>query len=187
MLKLKREAEERTDVIVKVGNKWRIKGKTQKYWDAQYDTKADAQAALRAYWANKKESYCVENNSTDRLEQTLSRMSDTAYGIIRYGVESSNICDLLETAAENLDVDWHDKDQMVQDDLDKEMRRIEADATECCSKIIDAIDSLSPLSNLAPIQLSYLEKELRNLNCYGAKPLDEPSEYVAVVIPCTVP
>ena len=52
------EAEkDRTDVIVKVGNKWRIKGKKQKYWDAEYDTKADAQAALRAYWANKGESF----------------------------------------------------------------------------------------------------------------------------------
>ena len=47
------EEDERTDVIVKVGNRWKIKGKKQKYWDADYDTKADAQAALRAYWANK--------------------------------------------------------------------------------------------------------------------------------------
>lgn len=53
---LKEADKERTDVIVKVGNKWRIKGKKQKYWDAEYDTKADAQDALRAYWANKGES-----------------------------------------------------------------------------------------------------------------------------------
>lgn len=45
--------KERTDVIVKVGNKWRILGKKIKYWPAEYDTKADAEAALRAYWANK--------------------------------------------------------------------------------------------------------------------------------------
>ena len=52
------EAEkERTDVIVKVGNKWRILGKKVKYWPAEYDTKADAEAALRAYWANKHESF----------------------------------------------------------------------------------------------------------------------------------
>ena len=41
-------------VIRKVGNKWRILKKNRKdYWDAEYDTKAEAQAALRAYWANK--------------------------------------------------------------------------------------------------------------------------------------
>lgn len=44
-------------VIRKVGNKWRILKKNRKdYWDAEYDTKADAEAALRAYWANKRES-----------------------------------------------------------------------------------------------------------------------------------
>ncbi len=58
------EAEERTDVIVKVGNKWKVKGKKQKYWDADYDTKADAQAALRAYWANKHESVTNSNKKT---------------------------------------------------------------------------------------------------------------------------
>lgn len=47
------EEKERTDVIVKVGNKWRIKGRKTLYWPAKYDTKADAEAALRAYWANK--------------------------------------------------------------------------------------------------------------------------------------
>lgn len=52
-----REAEAEDGVIVKVGNKWRIRGKKVKYWDAEYDTKADAQAALRAYWANKGESF----------------------------------------------------------------------------------------------------------------------------------
>jgi len=54
---VEKEDEERTDVIVKVGNKWRIKGRKVKYWNAEYDTKADAQAALRAYWANKHECY----------------------------------------------------------------------------------------------------------------------------------
>ena len=46
--------KERTDVIVKVVNKWRIKGKKTLYWPAKYDTKSDAEAALKAYWANKK-------------------------------------------------------------------------------------------------------------------------------------
>ena len=47
------EEKERTDVIVKVNGKWRVKGKKVKYWPAEYDTKADAEDALRAYWANK--------------------------------------------------------------------------------------------------------------------------------------
>lgn len=62
------EEKERTDVIVKVGNKWRIRGKKQRYWDAEYDTKADAEAALRAYWANKHES----RNLT--IEQRIKRL-----------------------------------------------------------------------------------------------------------------
>lgn len=46
--------EDESGVIKKVGNKWKILKKDKKsYWDADYDTKADAQAALRAYWANK--------------------------------------------------------------------------------------------------------------------------------------
>ena len=41
-------------VIRKVGNKWKILKKNRKdYWDADYKTKKDAEAALRAYWANK--------------------------------------------------------------------------------------------------------------------------------------
>ena len=50
------EAEKEDDgVIRKVGNKWRILKKNRKdYWDAEYDTKKDAEAALRAYWANKR-------------------------------------------------------------------------------------------------------------------------------------
>ena len=55
MVKLRRESSSvRTGVIRKVGNKWRILKKNRKdYWPAEYDTKADAEAALRAYWANK--------------------------------------------------------------------------------------------------------------------------------------
>jgi hypothetical protein len=40
-----------------VGNKWKILRKDRKhYWDAEYDTKEDAENALKAYWANKHES-----------------------------------------------------------------------------------------------------------------------------------
>lgn len=54
-----------TGVIRKVGSKWKILKKNRKdYWNAEYDTKADAQAALRAYWANKHEC----NNHIDSLK-----------------------------------------------------------------------------------------------------------------------
>lgn len=46
--------KESDGVIRKVGNKWKILKKNRKdYWNADYKTKKDAQAALRAYWANK--------------------------------------------------------------------------------------------------------------------------------------
>ena len=54
--KLMDEEDERTDVIRKVGNSWRILGKKAKYWPAHYKTKTDAENALKAYWANKHES-----------------------------------------------------------------------------------------------------------------------------------
>lgn len=50
------EEKENTSVIKKVGNKWKILKKDRKhYWNAEYDTKADAENALKAYWANKHE------------------------------------------------------------------------------------------------------------------------------------
>ena len=53
--------EELEDVIVKVGDYWRIKGHAGKgtntpergYWKAKYKSKESAQAALKAYFANK--------------------------------------------------------------------------------------------------------------------------------------
>lgn len=68
MIKLKRLVEnDDTGVIRKVGSKWRILKKNRKdYWNAEYDTKADAQAALRAYWANKHE--CLNQSKPIILE-----------------------------------------------------------------------------------------------------------------------
>ena len=41
---------DKNSVIRKVGNKWKILRKNRKdYWDAEYNTKKDAEAALRAY------------------------------------------------------------------------------------------------------------------------------------------
>ena len=53
--------EELHDVIVKVGDYWRIKGHAGKgtntpkcgYWKAKYETKEKAKNALKAYFANK--------------------------------------------------------------------------------------------------------------------------------------
>ena len=54
--------EELHDVIVKVGDYWRIKGHAGKgtntpkmgYWKAKYETKEKAEAALKAYFAHKR-------------------------------------------------------------------------------------------------------------------------------------
>ena len=53
--------EELHDVIVKVGDYWRIKGHAGKgtntpkrgYWKAKYETKEKAENALKAYFAHK--------------------------------------------------------------------------------------------------------------------------------------
>jgi len=54
-------SEELHDVIVKVGDYWRIKGHAGKgtntpkqgYWKAKYTSKKKAENALKAYFANK--------------------------------------------------------------------------------------------------------------------------------------
>ena len=58
---LNEEEQERTDVIRKVGNSWRILGKKVRHWPAHYKTKTDAENALKAYWANKHE--CVRRRN----------------------------------------------------------------------------------------------------------------------------
>lgn len=62
--------EEDDGVIRKVGNKWKILKKSRRsYWDADFDTKSDAEAALRAYWANKRES--LENDHRSLVERFM--------------------------------------------------------------------------------------------------------------------
>jgi len=48
-------------VIKKVGNKWRIEGKGGKLWKAEYDSKEDAEAGLRGYFAQKNEAVIRED------------------------------------------------------------------------------------------------------------------------------
>lgn len=68
------EAKDNDSVIVRVGDKWRIKGKKSRYWDAKYKTKKDAQAALRGYWASKNEDYENYNEDYDlTLEASVER------------------------------------------------------------------------------------------------------------------
>lgn len=65
-----KEDDERTDVIRKVGNSWRILGKKTRYWPAHYKTKADAEAALKAYWANKHESLNESSSLVERYRNS---------------------------------------------------------------------------------------------------------------------
>jgi len=121
-------------------------------------------------------------SDSDELDDILVRMDNTAHAIIRYGMENTNICDLTEEASEKLDVDYHDKSPEVQNAIDKERDRMEDEATECCAKLLDAIDSIYPVSKLKPAQKRKLEKEFKDLNCYGAKPLEDPSTYVKCIV-----
>ena len=67
-------------VIKKVGSKWRILKKDRKhYWDAEYDTKTDAENALKAYWANKHE--CRRHRSTSLKFEDFN--SETGKDLIR--------------------------------------------------------------------------------------------------------
>lgn len=56
--------EELHNVIHKKGNKWHIKGHHGD-WNAEYDTKADAEKGLKAYFANKhvNEEYDTNSNA----------------------------------------------------------------------------------------------------------------------------
>jgi len=96
------EAEKDNDgVIRKVGNKWRILKKNRKdYWDAEYDTKADAQAALRAYWVNKKGESRLSKRFYTKNESVLTESS-----------KSNSIKNLAKTA-------WKHKGENVDDFLD---------------------------------------------------------------------
>ena len=66
--------EELHDVIVKVGDYWRIKGYPGKgtntpklgYWKAKYKTKEKAEAALKAYFANKQQNKNFANKQQNK-------------------------------------------------------------------------------------------------------------------------
>lgn len=76
---LNEEEKERKDVIVKVGNSWRIRGRKVKHWPAHYKTREDAENALKAYWANKHE--CIFRNSKQIKFEDFS--SESGKSLIR--------------------------------------------------------------------------------------------------------
>ena len=65
---------EKKDCIVKVGNKWRIRGNNVKYWNAEFDTKKAAQSALRAYWANKNEAVFTISDEDYEYEEDVEEI-----------------------------------------------------------------------------------------------------------------
>ena len=78
--------KKKKSVIVKVGNKWKILRKNRKnYWDADYDTKKDAQAALRAYWFHKKNEskQLNEKYASDKYVTEMEEIKEDLYKILR--------------------------------------------------------------------------------------------------------
>lgn len=76
---LNEEEKEHKDVIVKIGNSWRIRGHKVKHWPAHYKTREDAENALKAYWANKHE--CIFRNSKQIKFEDFR--SESGKGLIR--------------------------------------------------------------------------------------------------------
>ena len=115
-----------------------------------------------------------------KITDILSKINDTALDVVRYGLENTNICDLMETAAENLDLDWRDKEN--EQAIEEEMTRLEDNARDAVNLITDAISSVLPLDKLTLEQKQRLCFDLEELSCYGAKATDNPSEYAKVII-----
>lgn len=71
----KEEGKKKSEGLIqkKSNGKWGvISGKTGKFWPANYDTKADAEAGLRAYFVNKNES--VRTNRTQNSLNEAQRI-----------------------------------------------------------------------------------------------------------------
>jgi hypothetical protein len=83
----KEKAEANEDVvkgsnIKKVGDKYRVlSGKTGKMWKQKYDSKKDAEAALRGYFASQNES--LEEDKMTPEERALDKKIRKAYGLDR--------------------------------------------------------------------------------------------------------
>ena len=122
----------------------------------------------------------LESLTEKQMENILADINDTALAVVRYGMENTGICDLMATAAENLDLDWRDKEN--EQAIEEEMTRLEDNARDAVNAITSAIDSILPLSKLNRAQKQRLCFGLEDLSCYGAKAVDNPSEYAKVII-----
>ena len=122
----------------------------------------------------------LESLTEKQMENILADINDTALDVVRYGMENTGICDLMATAAENLDLDWRDKEN--EQAIEEEMTRLEDNARDAVNAITNAIDRIWPLSKLNRAQKQRLCFGLEDLSCYGAKAVDNPSEYAKVII-----
>ena len=122
----------------------------------------------------------LESLTEKQMENILADINDTALAVVRYGMENTDICDLMATAAENLDLDWRNKENGHA--TQQEMTRLQDNARHAVNAITSAIDSIWPLSKLNRAQKQRLCFGLEDLSCYGAKAVDNPSEYAKVII-----
>ena len=120
------------------------------------------------------------------IEEVLADMDETARGIMRYGVENADIADLMSAAEQNLDADYwkadKEGDEETKKAIEDEMERMENEATECCGKIIDAIDSVWPVSELTPAQKQRLGWELDDLKAYDTRAMEDPNTFVKLIV-----
>ena len=97
----------------------------------------------------------LESLTEKQMENILEDINDTALAVVRYGMENTDICDLMATAAENLDLDWRDKEN--EQAIEEEMTRLEDNARDAVNAITNAIDSILPLSKLNRVYVSVLK------------------------------
>lgn len=115
-----------------------------------------------------------------RLTNTLEEIKSVAQAVLFYGMETTGICDLTETASENLGLDWHDDENETL--IEEEMKRLEDNARDAVIEITDAIDSILPLSSLNDVQIRKLDSELGYLGHYGVYALNNVAEFTKLII-----
>lgn len=120
------------------------------------------------------------------IQSYLSDMDSIARGIIRYGMEASEIADLMEEAESRLDADYwkadEEGDEETKKAIEDEMERMENEATECCRKIIDAIDSVLPYSKLTYAQKERLKREFEDLKAYDTWAMEDLVTFVKLIV-----
>lgn len=127
-----------------------------------------------------------ENDVIMLMTKTILReMKDTADGILFYGMENAGICDLMECAAENLGLDWHDDANAPE--IDAERERLENNARDAVRYIREHLDRVMDWmvldwGNLSGIQKLRLCRNISELSCCGAKAIEKPSEYTKCVV-----